>query len=124
MLRLLRIHFFKTDTVILFHVDGYSIITCFQATGSNTTDACLQDQDHLHAASLKLHPFRPSFKVTSPQNHVTEGDRRILPARSMTLAPSKISKCRKRMPLDAHWSHAMGLKGVLQRILGENICNE
>ena len=105
-------------------MDGYSIGTCFQATGSNTADACLQDEDHLHAASLKLHPFRPSFEVMSPQNHGTEGDRMILPAGLMTPAPSKISKCRTLMPLDAHWSHAMGLQGVLWRILGENICNE
>lgn len=83
---------------------------CFQATGSNTSDACLQDQSHLHATSLKSHPFRSSFEVTSPQNHGTEGDHRILPAGLMTPAPSKISQCRTLTPLDAHWSHAMGLQ--------------
>jgi hypothetical protein len=84
---------------------------CFQATSNNTSTACLQGQSHLHAASLKSHPFRSSFEVTSSQNHCTEGARRLLPAGLMTPAANKISKCRTLTPLDARWSHAIGIQG-------------
>jgi len=51
----------------------------FQATNNNPSPACLQGQVHLHAASLKSRSFRSSFEVTSPQNHGTEGDCKLLP---------------------------------------------
>lgn len=82
---------------------------CFQATSNNASDACLQGQAHLHAASLQSHPFQFNFEVTSPQNHCTEGEHRLLLAGLMTPAPNTISKCRTLTPLDASWSYASGL---------------